>query len=102
MGSSCSMVAFREIKDPGTEGPGNPVEFDPPTSRSLTLTLAADYPNTLTGPFVYNSDGTQRSGTFELEDGEITTWVDLTFETGGATKNCENCTGKTFNTMIDT
>ena len=98
------MTTFREIKDPGTEGPGNPIEFDPPSKRTLTLTMAEDYPNTLTGPFTYvSSEGAEPwAGTFKFEDGEMTTWVDLTFETGGEMKNGETCTGKTINTMIDT
>ena len=95
------MVAFREIKHPGDQGPSNPVEFDPPTNRSLTLTRAADSPSTLTGPFVYNSEeGSQWSGTFKLEDGKKTTRVSLTFETGGVMKDGENSTGKTFNTAV--
>lgn len=94
-------LTLREIKHPGSSGPNEPIEFDPPTNRTLTLNLA--YPD-LTGTFVYmTADGvTSWTGTFALEDGEMTTWVDLTFETGGEMKSGGNCTGRTINTMIDT
>ena len=100
-------VTFREIKDPGTKGPGQPVEFDPPSKRSLTLTCSKGIlnpgPGGHSGTFVYvrSEDTKPWTGTWELEEqGEMTNWINLRIEKGGEMKGGETSTGKTFNTMI--
>merc|ERR1740123_2028033 len=91
-------MQLREVKDPGKNW--TPTEFDPPSQRSLTLTKTGP----LVGTFKYVPDFEGKedawTGTFKLDDCEMTTWIELKVDDGGKTWNDEDSKGKTFKTMI--